>query len=267
MNGDNKKGVSDAVDVIGFNNDFPDEYHRENPKRPVNGSETVSAVSTRGIYVTDPLRNTVSAYDTEEGMEEDYETAEKWWNFYGTREWEAGGGAWAGFDYRGEPSPYGWPSINSQYRIVDTCGFQKDSFLYYQAWWRADPVLHLFPHWNFEGREGDEIPVWIYSNVDKVELIVNGKSRGTKDVPRRGYVEWKVRYEPGFIEARGSKDGNVVATEKHETTGPAISIRLTPDRYEIDADGEDVAILKAAIAGQCRLQMAGSGSTSPEPEN
>ena len=247
VNGSNKKGVSDAFDIIGFNYNlqFPDEYHKENPKRSIYGSETSSAISTRGVYTTDPLRNTVNAYNSVVPWGE---TAEEWWTFYGTREWEAGGFAWTGFDYRGEPTPYGWPSINSQFGIVDMCGFPKDTFYYYKSWWGAEPVLNLFPHWNFEGREGDEIPVWVYSNLDEVELFVNGKSLGSQKVPRLGHVEWKAKYEPGVIEARGSQygsgGGQVVLTEKRETTGPAVAIRLTADRTEIDADGEDVAILK-----------------------
>ncbi len=243
VNGNNKKGVSDAFDIIGFNYNlaYPDEYHKNNPKRPIYGSETSSAISTRGVYSTDPLRNTVNAYNSVVPWGE---TAEEWWKFYGTREWEAGGFAWTGFDYRGEPTPYGWPSINSQFGIVDMCGFPKDTFFYYRAWWGAEPVLHLFPHWNFEGREGDEIPVWVHSNLDEVELFVNGQSLGSQKVPRLGHVQWKARYEPGVIEARGSKGGQVVLTEKRETTGPAVAIRLTADRTEIDADGEDVAILK-----------------------
>jgi len=244
VNGDNSKGVSEAFDIIGFNYNlkFPDAYHKAHPTRPLYGSETASAISTRGEYTTDPLRNTLSAYDTNQpGWGE---TAEEWWTFYGTREWEAGGFAWTGFDYRGEPTPYGWPSINSQFGIVDTCGFPKDTFYYYKAWWGKDPVLHLFPHWNFEGREGDEIPVWVHSNLDSVELFVNGKSQGSKKVPHLGHVEWKVRYEPGAIEARGTKGGKVVLTEKRETTGPAASLRLSADRTEIDANGEDVAVLK-----------------------
>jgi beta-galactosidase len=242
VNGDNKKGVSDAFDVIGFNYglDRPDEYHKLNPKRPIYGSETSSAISTRGVYTTDPARNTINAYD---GVVPWGETAEEWWKFYGTRDWEAGGFAWTGFDYRGEPTPYGWPSINSQFGIIDMCGFPKDTFYYYKAWWRTEPSLHLFPHWNFEGREGDIIPVWVYSNLDEVELFANGKSQGRQKVPHLGHVEWKVRYEPGSIEARGYKAGKLALTEKHETTGPAVSIRLTADRTEIDADGEDIAIL------------------------
>jgi beta-galactosidase len=172
------------------------------------------------------------------------ETAEEWWKFYATREWEAGGFSWTGFSYRGTQTPYRWPSINSNFGALDTCGFPKDLFYYYKAWWGKEQVLHLFPHWNFEGREGDEIPVWVYSNLDEVELFVNGKSLGIQKVPRLGHIEWKVKYEPGFMEARGRKEGKVMLTEKRETTGPTVAIRLTADRTEIDADGEDISILK-----------------------
>ena len=243
VNGDNKQGDSDALDIIGFNYmlQFPDGYHKAHPDKPIYGSETSSAVSTRGEYSTDKLRNTMNSYD---GVVVWGETPETWWTFYGTREWEAGGFAWTGFDYRGEPTPYGWPSINSQFGIVDMCGFPKDYFFYYRAWWGKEPSLHLFPHWNWEGREGDEIAVWVYSNLDEVELLVNGKSAGRQKVPHLGHVEWKARYEPGAIEAHGFKDGKLVLTEKRETTGPIASLRLTAERTEINADGEDVAVLK-----------------------
>lgn len=243
VNGDNQKGDSDALDIIGFNYNlkFPDGFHKQYPKRPIYGSETSSAISTRGEYATDPLRNTVNSYD---GVVQWGETPEEWWTFYGTREWAAGGFAWTGFDYRGEPTPYGWPSINSQFGIVDMCGFPKDYFYYYKAWWRKEPSLHMFPHWNWHGREGDEIPVWVYSNLEEVELLVNGTSLGRQKVPHLGHVQWNAKYEPGAIEARGFKDGKVVLTEKRETTGAAASIRLTADRTEISADGEDIAMLK-----------------------
>ena len=243
VNGDNEKGVTDAFDIVGFNYGLnrPDGYHKERPKRPIYGSETASAISTRGVYSTDRLRNTLSAYDVNNpGWGEQ---AEEWWKFYATREWEAGGFMWTGFDYRGEPTPYGWPSVNSQFGVIDMCGFPKDTFYYYKSWWSAEAVLHLFPHWNFEGREGEEIPVWVHSNLDEVELFVNGKSLGSQKVPHLGHLEWKVKYEPGVIEARGTKDGKLVLTGKRETTGPTVAIRLTADRTEIDADGEDVAIL------------------------
>jgi len=244
VNGTNEKGVSTAFDIIGFNYNlkYPDDYHKKNPSKPIYGSETASAISTRGVYSTDPLRNTVSAYDTNQpGWGE---TAEEWWKFYGTRDWEAGGFAWTGFDYRGEPTPYGWPSISSQFGIVDTCGFPKDSFYYYKAWWGKEPVLHLFPHWNWTGKEGEPIKIWVHSNLEEVELFVNGASVGSQKVPHLGHLEWSAKYEPGVIEARGSKGGKVVLTEKRETTGEPASIRLTADRTEIDADGEDVAIVR-----------------------
>jgi beta-galactosidase len=246
VNGNNEKGVSEAFDVIGFNynENNPDGFHKKFPKRPVYGSETSSAISTRGEYFTDPMRNTVNSYDSAVGWGK---TPEAWWKFYGTREWEAGGFAWTGFDYRGEPTPYKWPSINSQFGIVDMCGFPKDYFYYYKAWWRQEPSLHLFPHWNWAGREGLEVPVWVYSNLEEVELFLNGKSLGSQKVPALGHVEWKVKYEPGVMEARGSKGGQVVLTEKRETTGEPASIRLTADRVAIDADGEDLAMVKVEV--------------------
>jgi beta-galactosidase len=244
VNADNSKGVSDSLDIIGFNYNlkFPDDFHKSHPDKPIYGSETASTIATRGVYDTDKLRNTLSAYDVNHTVWS--ELAEEWWTFYGTREWAAGGFAWTGFDYRGEPTPYGWPSINSQFGIVDTCGFPKDDFFYYKAWWGKEPMLHLFPHWNFEGREGDEIPVWVFSNLDEVELLVNGKSAGRQKVPRLGHVEWKVRYEPGAIEAHGWKDGKLALSEKRETTGAVAALRLSADRTEINADGDDVAVIK-----------------------
>jgi beta-galactosidase len=243
-NGSNEKGVSDPVDVIGFNYNeekFPDQFHKNHPHRPVVGSETSSALSTRGEYVSDPKRNTMNCYD---GAADWGKPPEAWWKFYGTREWLAGGFAWTGFDYRGEPTPYGWPSINSQFGIVDMCGFPKDYFYYYKAWWGKKPSLHLFPHWNWAGKEGKEIAVWVYTNLDAVELFVNGQSLGRQDVPALGHVQWKAVYRPGAIEARGYKDGKLVLSEKRETTGPAVALRLTADRNTIDADGEDVALIK-----------------------
>jgi len=243
VNGDNEQGVSDALDIIGFNyhTDFPDAFHKKHPNKPIFGSETSSAISTRSEYTSDKTKNTVNSYD---GVVDWGQTPEQWWTFYGTREWMAGGFAWTGFDYRGEPTPYAWPSISSQFGIVDMCGFPKDYFYYYKAWWGKAPSLHVFPHWNWHGKEGQEIPVWVYTNLDEVELFLNGKSLGTKKVPHLGHVQWNVTYAPGVIEARGRRDGQTVLTERRETTGPAQKLRLTADRTEIAADGQDVAIIK-----------------------
>jgi beta-galactosidase len=247
VNGSFDTHFPDALDVMGFNYNLnaPEAWHKAHPKKPSVGSETASTVSTRGIYSTDKLRNWVSAYDL--NHTEWSELAEEWWKFYAAREWLSGGFAWTGFDYRGEPTPYGWPSINSQFGIVDMCGFPKDNFYYYKAWWGSEPVLHLFPHWNWEQREGEPISVWVHSNLDSVELFLNGKSYGSQKVLPLTHLEWKVKYEPGLLEARGTKDGKVVLTEKRETTGQPESIRLTPDRTEINADGEDVAILRVEV--------------------
>jgi len=250
VDGDNEQGVSDALDIVGFNynQDKIDAFHERHPKRPIFGSETSSAVSTRGEHFTDKSRNTVGSVEAVWGTPED------WWKFYGERQWAAGGFAWTGFDYRGEPSPYGWPSVSSQFGILDTCGFPKDFFFYYKAWWRTEPSLYVFPHWNWSGREGQEIPVWVYSNLEEVELLLNGKSLGTQKVPLLGHVAWKAHYAPGVIEARGMKDGKVVLIQKRETTGEPRSIRLTADRTQISADGEDIAILRVeALDGRGRL--------------
>jgi beta-galactosidase len=237
----------EQLDVMGFNYNLkvPDDWHKAHPKTPSVGSETASTVSTRGIYETDKLRNWVSAYDANHPPWA--ELTEEWWKFYAAREWLAGGFAWTGFDYRGEPTPYGWPSINSQFGIVDMCGFPKDNFYYYKAWWGNEPVLHRFPHWNWQQRNGETIDVWVHSNLDEVELFLNGKSQGSQKVQPLTHLEWKVKYEPGVIEARGSKDGKVVLTDKHETTGEPNSIKLTADRTEIDADGADTSVVRVEV--------------------
>jgi beta-galactosidase len=242
-------GVGGLVecDVMGYNYMDPaaEAYHKAHPEKPVIGTETVSAVGTRGIYVTDFERGYVGSYDpyTTTGRA----SAEGWWSFCNAREWLAGGFVWTGFDYRGEPSPNGWPNISSQYGIIDICGFPKDSFFYYQSWWTSQPVLHLFPHWNWKGMEGKEIAVWAYSNLDKVELFLNGKSLGTKDVKKDSHVAWVVPYAPGAIEARGFKGGQVMMTVKRETTGAAAKLVMKTDRQEASADGEDVVTFAVEV--------------------
>lgn len=244
INGNYGKGISPALDVEGFNYSLPliDAYHKTHALQPLVGSETASAVSTRGIYSTDKLRNWVSAYDV--NFPRWAETAETWWKFYAERDFLPGGFAWTGFDYRGEPTPYKWPSISSQFGILDMCGFPKDTFYYYKAWWGTEPVLHVFPHWNWEERAGEPVSVWVHSNCDEVELFLNGKSLGSQKVVVRTHLEWKVKYEAGVLEARGSKGGQVVLTEKRETTGKLVSVRLVADRMAIDADGEDLAMVR-----------------------
>ncbi len=239
------RGITLGVDIQGFNyqREDLDAFHHNFPTRPAMGTETASAYSTRGIYTKDEARGYVSAYDVNRP---DYgATAEQWWSFYAARRWLMGGFVWTGFDYRGEPLPYAWPCISSHFGIMDTCGFPKDTFFYYKAWWGDEPVLHLFPHWNWTGKEGEEIEVWCHSNLERVELLLNGTSLGTQDVAQNSHASWKVPFAPGKLEARGFKNDQVVLTEVRETTGPATKIVLLPDRQHIDADGEDVALITA----------------------
>ena len=236
-----------VCDVLGYNYMDPEAeaYHKSHPEHPVIGTETVSAVGTRGIYITDPAKGYVGSYDpyTTTGRA----SAEGWWRFCNSRPWLSGGFVWTGFDYRGEPSPNGWPNISSQYGIIDTCGFPKDTFYYYKSWWTPQPILHVFPHWNWPDMEGKEIAVWVYSNLDKVELFHNGKSLGAKDMQKDSHLAWTVKYAPGTIEARGFKNDKPVMTAKRETTGPAAKLVMNADRQEVSADGEDVAMFAVEV--------------------
>ncbi len=264
------KGASNVVDVQGFNYNEPriDQFHKDYPNLPMVGSETASTVSTRGIYANDKDKGYVQAYDTEKPRWA--ATAETWWKFYDARPFLAGGFAWTGLDYRGEPTPYGWPCINSHFGIMDMCGFPKDNFYYYQAWWGSKPVLHLFPHWNWPGKEGQEIEVWVHSNTERVELFLNGKSLGVQDVVRDTHLVWKVKYEPGVIKAKGFSGGKQVVSDKRETAGAAARLVLHPDRGQISADGEDVSMVTVEIVdaqgrpvptagNEVTFQVAGKG--------
>jgi beta-galactosidase len=241
------KGISNVVDVQGFNYNERniDQFHKDYPHLPMVGTETASTVSTRGIYANDREKGYVRAYDLERPNWASL--AEVWWKFYDARPFLAGGFAWTGFDYRGEPTPYGWPCINSHFGIMDMCGFPKDNFYYYQAWWGSKPALHLFPHWNWPGKEGQEIEVWVHSNLDRVELFLNGQSQGAQDVARNTHLMWKVKYSPGPLEAKGYKGGQQTLSEKRETTGAPARIVLRSDRARIGAIGEDVAMVTAEV--------------------
>ena len=144
-------GINGIIDVRGWNYfiDGVDDYHQKHPRQPEIGTEQASTLCTRGIYTNDSAHGFMSAYDVN-GMN----NAESWWTVFATRPWLTGGFVWTGFDYRGEPSPYGWPNISSQFGILDTCGFAKDNFYYYKSWWTSEPVIHLLPHWNWPGPGG-----------------------------------------------------------------------------------------------------------------
>ena len=225
-------GVGRVVDVLGFNyrTNQIEAYHHRHPDQSVIGTETASTVATRGEYANDPARHIVRAYDTEHPWWAT--TAEEWWTIVAERPYIAGGFVWTGFDYRGEPTPFDTlPSISSQFGILDTCGFPKDNYYYYRAWWRPDqPLVHLLPHWNWEGREGQPIEVWTHGNTDEVELRLNGRSLGRKAMPRNRHLQWQVPYAPGRLEAVGYNGGRVAARDIRRTTGPAHAVALKLDR-------------------------------------
>jgi beta-galactosidase len=131
---------------------------------------------------------------------------------------------------------------------MDVCGFPKDKYYYLQACWSARPMVHLMPMtWNWPGSEGQNIRVVAFSNARQVELFLNGKSLGTKDMPQDGYVEWKVPYEPGSLTAKGYTDGRLMATDQLETTGAPASIQLSPDRTDLQADGQDALVVPISL--------------------
>lgn len=240
-------GVGRVVDVLGFNyrTNQIEAYHSRHPRQPVIGTETGSTVATRGEYANDPARHVVRAYDTEHPWWAT--TAEEWWTIVADRPYIAGGFVWTGFDYRGEPTPFDTlPSISSQFGILDTCGFPKDNYFYYRAWWRPDePLVHLLPHWTWPGREGQPVEVWAHGNTDTVELRLNGRSLGRKPMPRNRHLSWTVPYAPGRLEAIGFNGDRAVARDIRETAGPAHSVQLTIDRRVARAG--EVVIANAAI--------------------
>ena len=241
-------GINAIIDVRGWNYHIGqgmDDYHAAHPTQPNVGTEQASTVCTRGIYAYDKQLGYVSAYD--DNAPEWANTTETWYKFFAARPWLSGGFAWTGFDYRGEPTPYSWPCINSHFGILDTCGFPKDNFFYYQAWWTDQPVLHLLPHWNWTGKEGQEIDVRCFSNCEEVELFLNDQTQGKQAVPRNSHVRWKVKYAPGTILAKGLKQNKVLLEQKLETCGSPASLTLAPDRAEINADGEDVSIVTITV--------------------
>ncbi|HEX9152406.1 MAG TPA: glycoside hydrolase family 2 TIM barrel-domain containing protein, partial [Flavobacterium sp.] len=244
-NGIKYLGINQEMDVRGFNYHIKelDDYHKEHPKQPIIFSEISSMVSSRGMYAKDSIKGYLPDYDLNKPRWG--QTAEEWWKFTVDRPWLMGGFVWTGFDYRGEPTPFTWPNVNSHFGIMDVCGFPKNTYYYYQSWWTDKDVITIYPHWNGH-KTGDKVNVWCNSNADEVELLLNGKSLGKKAMPRNGHLEWDVVYEPGKLEAIGLKDGRTIRTAV-ETTEKAYQLVLTPDRKTIHADGNDVSVINVTV--------------------
>jgi beta-galactosidase len=252
-------GIGTAVQVMGYNyivqGDI-DGHHAKFPWQPGIGTEESNTIGTRGVYETDDFKAHMAPTNR---MPENVGT-ETGWKFYAARPFLAGLFYWTGFDYRGESNPYGWPAVSSQFGIVDLCGFPKDIFYYLKSWWGNEPVLHIASHWNWKGREGRETSVTVYGNCEQVALLLNGKTLGKKEMPQNGHLEWKVRFQPGVLLARGYEDGQEILSARTETTGEAAAVHLRADRNVIKADGEDVSVVTVRVvdAGGLTVPTAGN---------
>jgi beta-galactosidase len=260
------------LDVVGYNyvdrwRDRAEKYYSIDrhafPQRRVIGTESPSMGGTRGDYqglfpVVEPLPPGVRlrGMSSNRGIQ-----VEQLWRFVRTYDYVSGDHMWTGIDYLGESA---WPAKNSSSGVVDTCGFEKDGYYFYQSQWSNKNVLHIFPHWNWKGKEGEIIPVLCYTNCDTVELFLNGKSFGVQGYwfPRTGmqekysnfparneaqrttsdlHLSWTVPYQPGTLRAVGKKDGKVVSEVEVTTVGEPAAIGLTADKQTIRADRRDVA--------------------------
>ena len=234
------------ADVAGYNYILqnPVEQHRKDyPGRRALGSEETTGCGTRGIYFDAHDKGHMVAHNRKpNGPDSLLNCIERGWKFYDERPYLAGLFYWTGFDYRGEPNPMKFPATGSQFGILDYCGFPKDEAWYLKSWWTNEPVLHILPHWNLQGHEGDSIDIWVYSNCDEVELTVNGKKLDRKPMPRNGHLSWKAVFQPGAVKAVGYKNGKKILARTVETTGAPARISLTADRSVIQADNRDVAV-------------------------
>lgn len=240
------KGINEVIPVRSFNyRQFAvADYHKDHPTQPIIGTEMGSTVTSRGMYEKDSIRGYLPDQDITAPWWAS--KAEDWWVLAAENPYWMGGFIWTGFDYRGEPTPFKWPNINSHFGIMDMCGFPKNLYYYYQSWWTDKDVLHISPHWNWKGKEGQPIDVWVNTNAENVELFLNGKSLGKKDMPRNSHLKWSVPYAPGILKAIAYKKGRKLEASV-ETTGEPVEIILTPYRTTIEANGTDVCVINVTV--------------------
>lgn len=253
------EGINEVIPVRGFNyREYAMvAYHNDHPGQPVTGTEMGSTVTTRGIWEKD----TVRCYLPDQDLTAPWwaSTAEAWWPIAATNDWMSGGFVWTGFDYRGEPTPFQWPNINSHFGFLDVCGFPKNLAFYYKSWWSDEDVIHLSPHWNWPGMEGKPVTVWVNSNTETVELFLNGKSLGRKTMPRNSHLNWEVRYQPGTLEAVGIRNGKKIKTTT-ETTGQPAKIRMETEKTTLLADGADAAVINITVTDSKGREVPDAGN-------
>ena len=265
-------GFAAALDIPGFNYkpQFYDEIYSRLPQQLVLGSETASTVSSRGVYhfpVTLPGADCRHTETHPDNQSNGYDTETCSWSNTpdidfardDDHEWVIGQFVWTGFDYLGEPSPYdtdAWPSHSSVFGIIDLASLPKDRYYLYRSQWnKADTTLHILPHWNWKGREGQVTPVMVYTNFPKAELFINGKSQGMRQkndstLLNRYRLMWmETRYEPGELKVVAyDKDGNKAAEKVVKTAGKPHHLVLTPNRRSLRADGDDLLYVTVQVA-------------------
>jgi beta-galactosidase len=268
----NLLGIPQELDVVGYN--YKEKFyvadHAIYPDRIILGSETRTATPfvARGDYsefvvqVREQSSRPHVHHDCEKLAasigQSDFSTrrvderiiqAEYSWSLTNQLDYVAGLFLWTGFDYIGEPSPYAWPSKSSYFGIIDTCGFPKDVYYLYQSLWSDRPVVHLMPHWNWDHREGEPIPVWCFTNCETVELELNGRSLGVRklsDGPHL-HLEWIVPYEPGELMATGYTGGKAVSVYSVYTAGEPAALCLISDKECLTSHGQDLAYITVQV--------------------
>jgi beta-galactosidase len=261
ISGGFRSGISSVVEIMGYNylgNGDIDAHQKRFPQQPGMGTEEGSTFATRGIYFTDDAKHYKAAYDKK--PRPSFYSIEEAWKFYSQRPYLAGMFIWTGFDYRGEATPYDWPSVYSYFGMLDACGFPKDNKYYLKSWWSNEPTLHILPHWTWPGMEGKEIDVWIYSNCEEVELFLNNKSLGKKKMELNGHLEWKVKYAAGILEAAGYKAGKKILTDVQKTTGSPVAVQLTPDKIVPLAGRQDISVVTAEVLDKNKLHIPTAGN-------
>lgn len=243
--------VEVPVDVASYNyvvQNPIEEHRRKYPERKCLGSEETTGCGTRGIYFDDPQGRWMPAHNRKPDSKDSiYNRIERGWKFYAERSWAAGCFFWTGFDYRGEPNPLSFPATGSEFGLLDYCGFPKDEAYYLKSWWTDETVLHILPHWNLKGHEGDTISVWAYSNCHEVELFQDNKSLGRKSMPVNGHLEWLAVYQPGKLRAVGYRDGKRVKNVTIVTTGETAAVTAEVSKRILRPNGTDLAVIDLTL--------------------
>jgi beta-galactosidase len=233
-------GLADVEDIVGinYNTQVYDKVHRRYPHKAIFGSEDTNQKTTRGEYADNRVTGVCSAYNL----------SDKQWLDVVNRPFMDGSFTWTGFDYKGEPNPYGWPDVSNNTGLMDCCGFPKEKYYYFESCWSDKPMVHLLPAtWNWAGKGGQNIRVLAFSNAKQVELFLNGRSLGKKDMPHDDYAEWEVPWQAGQLIAKAYTDAQTVATDTVETTGAPARIELSPDRTTLQANAEDAVVVPVSI--------------------